>query len=183
MGLEGPIPLSYTNEYSATHSYWHDTLRDLDVKTNTSYLSGSNGGAWTAMACVNPATGKRAYSATTYYEPNSTRKNLIVLTDTVAREIVLEQVNGKWTAKGVKFTSGAVEYTVAVSREVILSAGAVGSPHLLQLSGIGSPSVLTAAGIPVKVANSNVGENLQDHISKSAPLLPTELSLFVVKSR
>jgi len=83
---------------------------------------------------------------------------------------VLEQVNGKWTATGVKFSCGGAEFTVAASKEVILSAGTVGSPHLLELSGIGIPSVLEAAGISVKVANNNVGENLQDHISK--PVLP-----------
>ena len=173
MGTDGPVSLSYTNTYSGTHNYWHDTLESLGVQTSESFLSGSNVGAWTSIVCVDPTTGRRAYSATSYYEPNSTRKNLVVLTEATAREVVHEQDNGKWTAKGVKFSCGGAEFTVAASKEVILSAGTVGSPHLLELSGIGIPSVLEAAGIPVKVANNNVGENLQDHISK--PVLPLRL--------
>jgi choline dehydrogenase-like flavoprotein len=53
-----------------------------------------------------------------------------------------------------------------VKSEVILSAGSVQSPQLLELSGIGNPEILKAAGIDVKVENPNVGENLQEHMCK-----------------
>lgn len=58
------------------------------------------------------------------------------------------------------------EHTVKVDGEVILSAGSVQSPQLLELSGVGNPEVLKVAGIETKVANPNVGENLQEHMSK-----------------
>ena len=84
------------------------------------------------------------------------------------REIVLEKDDSNdWAAKGVRFAHGGGEYTVQVEGEVILSAGSVQSPQLLELSGIGNPEILKAAGIEVKVENPNVGENLQDHMCKT----------------
>lgn len=75
--------------------------------------------------------------------------------------------NGEWRATGVRVRYGDVEKDLKTIREVILSAGSVQSPQLLELSGIGQRTVLEAAGIDVKIDNSNVGENLQDHMSMS----------------
>lgn len=66
----------------------------------------------------------------------------------------------------MRFIHHGREFVASVSREVILSAGSVQSPQILELSGVGRPDVLSAAGIPVKVKSPNVGENLQDHISR-----------------
>lgn len=82
------------------------------------------------------------------------------------REVVLEQEDGEWTAKGARFVHGDEDYLVRTEGEVIVCAGSVQSPQLLELSGIGSSRVLQAAGIDVKVDNPNVGENLQDHLSE-----------------
>ena len=60
---------------------------------------------------------------------------------------------------------------IRLDGEVILCAGSVQSPQLLELSGIGSPKVLEAAGIEVKIENPAVGENLQEHMSSSAIFL------------
>lgn len=79
---------------------------------------------------------------------------------------MLERDGNGWKATGVAFVHQDKEYTVKVDGEVILSAGSVQSPQLLELSGIGNPEVLKAAGIETKVTNPNVGENLQDHMSK-----------------
>lgn len=114
---------------------------------------------------------ERSYSATAYYRPNSGRKNLHLLTEALVQEVVLEQEDGQWTAKGVRFTYEGEEYVVKTEGEVIICAGSVQSPQLLELSGIGNPEVLKAAGIDVKVDNPAVGENLQDHMSTSASFL------------
>jgi choline dehydrogenase len=68
-------------------------------------------------------------------------------------------------AVGVEFRHRGEQLRARARRELILSAGAVGSPQLLQLSGVGPGELLQRLGIPVVVANENVGANLQDHLA------------------
>ena len=117
---------------------------------------------------MTPDKRERCYSATAYYRPNSGRKNLHLLTEAFVQEVVLEEEDGQWTAKGVRFVYGGEEYMAKTEGEVILCAGSVQSPQLLELSGIGNPEILKAAGIDVKVDNPAVGENLQEHMSTIA---------------
>ena len=166
VGDGGPLHITYLPKYSESHAYWHKTLNGLGLETNKSHLSGSNVGVWTNVVAVDPRTTTRSYSTPAYYLPNAHRPNLRVLTNAAVREIVLEQRGEQWTAAGVRFDHGDQTYTVAALREVILSAGSVASPQLLELSGIGNPSVLERAGIEVKIPNRNVGENVQEHMSK-----------------
>jgi choline dehydrogenase len=91
--------------------------------------------------------------------PASKRPNLQVVTKALAHRVLFD---GKH-AVGVEFSrNGRVERADA-AREVILAAGAVGSPHLLQLSGVGDPEGLAKAGIAVHHALPGVGHNFQDH--------------------
>lgn len=166
LGIGGPLHITYLSEYSESHAHWHKTLNQLGLETNRSHLSGTNIGVWTNVVAVDPRTTTRSYSTPAYYLPNAHRPNLHVLTSAAVREIVLEQHGEQWTATGVRFDHGGQSYTVAASQEVILSAGSVASPQLLELSGIGNPSVLERAGITVKMPNRNVGENVQEHMSK-----------------
>lgn len=89
-----------------------------------------------------------------------------LLTEAIVREILLEEEEGEWVTKGVRFVHGGDEYLVKTEHEVIICAGSVQSPQLLELSGIGNPEILKAAGIDLKVNNPCVGENLQEHMSK-----------------
>ena len=171
MGVGGPLHITYLPEYSESHAYWHGTLNQLGVETNASHLSGSNVGAWTNIVSVDPRTTTRSYSTPAYYLPSADRPNLRVLTDAVVREIVLKQRGERWNATGARFDHGGESYTIAASREVILSAGSVASPQLLELSGIGNPSIVEPAGIKVKIPNRNVGENVQEHMSKLPRLI------------
>lgn len=120
---------------------------------------------------MTPDKRERSYSATAYYRPNSKRKNLHLLTEAFVQEVVMDEDDGQWVAKGVRFTHGGEEHVVRTEAEVIVCAGSVQSPQLLELSGIGNPAVLKAAGIDTKVDNLAVGENLQEHMSTLAPLL------------
>ncbi|MCJ1266941.1 hypothetical protein MMC22_006826 [Lobaria immixta] len=163
-GTNGPLQTVYSLEYGASHQYWHATFHNLGVDTNRSHFSGSNVGVWTSLGSVDPATRERSYSATAYYRPHADRANLVLLTEAFVREVVLQRVEGEWVAKGARFVHGNEEYVVHTEGEVIICAGSVQSPQLLELSGIGNPRVLQAAGIDVKVDNPNVGENLQDHL-------------------
>lgn len=151
-------------EFSASHSRWHGTLNALGVETNKSHLAGSNVGVWTNVCSVDPRTTTRSYS-TRYCPGGSPAVNLHILTEASAQEIILARKDSEWSATGVRFIHQDREFVVSVSREVILSAGAVQSPQILELSGVGRADVLAAAGIPVKVSSPMVGENLQDHLS------------------
>lgn len=167
VGLEGPVDVCYPSEYTASHGLWHDTLNAVGVESNDAHLAGSNLGCWTSVVSVNPADSSRSYATTAYYLPNKSRPNLVVLTQAQVQEVILAEEDGSWQAKGARFTDrDGVEHSAFASREVIISAGSVQSPQILELSGIGRRDVLTAAGISVKIENANVGENLQDHMSK-----------------
>ncbi|EEP78668.1 predicted protein [Uncinocarpus reesii 1704] len=116
------------------------------------------------MLCAfNPFTYTRSFSANCYYLPVCKRPNLFLLTEATVKEIVIEYEGEKCAARGVLVRCDGEDFIVRASREVVLSAGSIQSPQLLELSGIGNPEILKAAGIEAKVCNPNVGENLQDH--------------------
>jgi choline dehydrogenase len=105
---------------------------------------------------------RRASAARTYLHPALKRPNLQLVTHALVHRIVFD---GK-RAVAVEFSragsGGAVE-RVDAGREVILSAGAIGSPHILQLSGVGDPAHLGSIGVPVAHELPGVGKNMQDH--------------------
>lgn len=104
--------------------------------------------------------GERWSTARAYLEPARSRPNLTVVTDVHVQRLLLDGTQ----ATGVEFrtTSGATQ-TATADREVILSAGAVGTPHLLMLSGIGPADHLREMGIDVVRDSPGVGSNLNEH--------------------
>jgi choline dehydrogenase len=102
---------------------------------------------------------RRASAARTYLRPASKRPNLQIVTQALVHRVIFE--GGR--AVGLEFSRNSGMQRVDAAREVILAAGAVGSPHLLQLSGVGDPETLAKAGIPVHHALPGVGRNFQDH--------------------
>ncbi|PPR67800.1 MAG: Oxygen-dependent choline dehydrogenase [Alphaproteobacteria bacterium MarineAlpha1_Bin1] len=105
-------------------------------------------------------SGVRWSAANAYLKPARDRPNLIVSTGAMCHRIVL---NGQ-RAVAVDFDVAGVGQSALANREVILCAGAIGSPHLLQLSGIGAPDTLAWAKIPLRHELPGVGRNLQDHL-------------------
>ncbi|KAI1443220.1 GMC oxidoreductase [Annulohypoxylon stygium] len=164
IGTDGPIHASYAKQYSKTHQLCYDTIINAGIPENRAHHAGSNVGVWTNLNSIDPDDDARSYASLGYYMPNSSRKNLFVLTEALVEEIVLHKENEEWTATGVRFMHDGSHFTASASREVIVSAGSVQSPQLLELSGIGNSEILAGASVDVKVANPNVGENLQDHL-------------------
>lgn len=140
----------------------------MGVNVNRSHFSGSNVGVWTTVTSVEPEQRERSYSANAYYQPNAGKPNLVLLTGATVQELLLEPAGDEWTVKGAEFTHEGEEHTIGVQGEIVICAGSVQSPQLLELSGIGNPKVLQEAGIEAKVDNPAVGENLQDHLSTSS---------------
>ena len=104
--------------------------------------------------------GVRWSTANAYLKPARQRPNLKVITGAMIQRILLDARR----ASGVEFIRHGNKQILSATREVILSAGPIASPHLLQLSGIGPAAVLQQAGIEVNHELPGVGENLQDHL-------------------
>lgn len=117
--------------------------------------AGQNGVGWFQ---VNVKNGRRRSTAVGYLKPARKRPNLSIVTHAHATGLALE---GRRVV-GVRYLRDGREHVARAGREVILSAGAVNSPQLLQLSGIGPAAWLREHGIPV-VVDLPVGENLRDH--------------------
>lgn len=122
--------------------------------------------------------GLRCSAADAFLRPAMRRRNLSVLTHCLVCRV---DVVGR-RAQGVSVVQGATRRTLVARREVILSAGAIGSPHILQLSGIGPGDMIAAQGLPVLLDNPNVGRHLQDHLAvdyyhrATEPTLNTQLA-------
>ena len=119
---------------------------------------------------VTQKKGARSSAAGAYLKPALRRGNLTVWTGIHTTRILIE--NGR--AMGVEYLQNGSLNQVRSTREVILSAGAVGSPHLLLLSGIGPRYPLESLGIAVACDLPGVGENLQDHLSVVVPYACTQ---------
>jgi choline dehydrogenase len=104
--------------------------------------------------------GVRASASSAYIEEAKKRSNLTILSGVLVKRVLL---NNK-TATGVEYKRNGEIARVNANKEVILSAGSIGSPQLLQLSGIGPREVLRDAGVELQHELPGVGENLQDHL-------------------
>jgi choline dehydrogenase len=112
-----------------------------------------------AMSQATIAHGRRQSTAHCYLDPIRNRANLRIETGALTEALVLE---GK-RCTGVRYCVGGINQEARAAREVVVSAGAINSPQLLELSGIGQPERLKALGIEVRLALPGVGENLRDH--------------------
>lgn len=104
--------------------------------------------------------GVRVSAAVAYLNPARGRSNLTIVTRAHATRIVLD---GR-TARGIEWTRGDETSRAHADGEIILCAGAIGSPHLMQLSGIGAPDMLRQRGVTPQHDLPGVGESLQDHL-------------------
>jgi choline dehydrogenase len=109
--------------------------------------------------------GWRCSNAVAYLRPARNRPNLAIETDALATGIRFTEASGERPrAAAVEYVKHGRSHAVAAGREIILAAGALQSPQLLQLSGIGSPRFLRDLGLDVLADLPGVGENLQDHL-------------------
>jgi len=109
---------------------------------------------------MNVDNGFRASTARAYLKPAKARKNLTVFKNTLTRKINFEGTK----AIGIEVTHKGAPLTLTAHNDVILSAGAIGSPQLLQVSGIGPEEVLKKAGVTPRLHRTGVGANLTDHL-------------------
>ena len=114
---------------------------------------------------VNQRKGWRWNTSKAFLRPARHRSNLVIWTEAQVEKLVLEKdANGAVQCRGVQLRRAGQTLKVNARREVVLSAGAIGSPQILQLSGIGPAEILRQNGIDVVANRSGVGRNLQDHL-------------------
>jgi choline dehydrogenase len=156
-GRGGPLNVEHMRERAELLDAFIDAAVDQGFPRNKDYNNGRQEGF--GYFQVTQKNGERWSCARGYLDPIRNRPNLKIETDALTTKVLLK---GK-RAIGVAYTQGGVTKEAHANREVILAAGAVKSPHLLELSGIGNPDVLSPLGIPVQHALVGVGENYRDH--------------------
>ncbi|KAI1860417.1 hypothetical protein JX265_009816 [Neoarthrinium moseri] len=161
---QGPIRLSTPEEDSEWPKIWKETLIGLGFSTTGDQFSGDFCGGLVVPDSIDPLTKQRSYAGNAYLEPARSRPNLNIWTETQATKVLFDQPgSGTVVATGVQVARGGETKTVRARKEVIVTAGTINSPRLLELSGVGDAKLLKSLGIPVVVDNPHVGENLQNH--------------------
>ena len=157
-GTDGPIPVvrREKEEWPAVQKAFYDASMERGYPTNHD-LNGPDSGGIGAIP-MNNRSGWRMSTNITHLTPVRHRLNLTVRGGVFVRRVVIE--GGK--VVGVEAESGGEIFTVACDR-VVLSAGALKSPHILMLSGVGPPEQLEEHDIPVLVESPGVGQNLFNH--------------------
>ncbi len=135
---------------------------EIGIPKIADFNQGDNEGS--AYFEVNQRRGRRWSAATAFLKPILKRPNLHLATGAHVERILFE---GR-RATGLRYSQHGVCREARVGREIILAAGAIGSPQLLELSGVGDPDRLKAIGASVVHALPGVGENLQDHLQLRA---------------
>jgi choline dehydrogenase len=157
-GADGPLWASDIEERHPLIEAMIAGAQELGIPPNADFNGPAQEGA--GYYQLTTRRGRRCSTAVAYLAPVRRRRNLHIETNAHATGIVIQDRH----ARGVTYRQRGVERTVSANREVILCAGALQSPQLLQLSGIGPPALLQALGIRVRHALPGVGENLQDHL-------------------
>ncbi len=159
-GGNGPVGTNNGNNMSLNPLYqtFIDAGKDAGYPVTEDYNGYQQEGFGTMHMTVDG--GVRASTSNAYLRDAMKRPNLTLITGVVAHKVLLE---GK-QAVGIQYEKGGKVVQATASREVVLSAGSIGSPMLLQLSGIGPKDVLENAGVDVVQELPGVGENLQDHL-------------------
>jgi choline dehydrogenase len=158
-GAGGPLHVSDVARH--VHPLCETYLRagaQMGLMRNPDINGESNEGV--ALNQITTRDGLRASSSTAYLRPALRRANLRVETGAQVARILFDGTR----AAGVAYTQHGRAHTCRARREVILSAGAINSPQLLQLSGVGPGAALQSLGITVVADSPAVGQHLQDHL-------------------
>ena len=141
---------------------WREAAQECGIPKIDEFNRGDNFG--NAYFQMNQRKGKRWSATRAFLDDVRQRPNLTVLTEATVEALTLDKNEKGLCATGVRVLHDGQRRHITARNEVLLSAGAIASPQLLQLSGIGAADELQAHGIPVQRTLSGVGQNLQDHL-------------------
>jgi choline dehydrogenase len=158
-GASGPLGVAHLRSPSPLNELFLTACEASGIPRTPDYNGARQEGAGHAQ--VMQRNGERCSAAAAYLNPNLVRPNLALMTRARVQSIAF---SGR-RAVGVNFLVGSEARTINARREVLLAAGAFGSPQALMLSGVGRGGDLQALGVPVLHDLPGVGQNLQDHIA------------------
>lgn len=141
---------------------WRNAAEECGIPKIEEFNRGDNFG--NAYFQMNQKSGRRWSATRAFLDPIKHRPNLTIVTEAVVTNLNFRKEGGKLTASGVNVKTPKGNLTWQANNEVILSAGAIASPQLLQLSGIGPGQLLQQHGIAINKEINGVGGNLQDHL-------------------
>ncbi|TNF58562.1 MAG: choline dehydrogenase [Rhodobacteraceae bacterium] len=168
----GPLHIQdVSDQIHPANRHYFDAMRELGLPRLPSLNGTAEEGA--TVYQINTKGGRRMHSARAFLKPALARANLTLMTDTLALRILFE---GR-RATGVEVRHRGQVQTLRAGREVILSAGSVTSPRLLQVSGVGPADLLKSHGIETLLDAPHVGGNLQDHLGINYYFRATEPTL------
>ncbi|KAG8162981.1 hypothetical protein KVR01_007459 [Diaporthe batatas] len=166
-GFDGPLDTCISKHMSSSdiHTVFNDTMKNVGIPPIADFDGGELRGFGCQAVTQDSALDVREDAARAYYYPVQDRENLHVMVNTTAARIIWSENNedGKAVALGASVVrqDGQIS-TIYADREVILSAGAIRSPAILEYSGVGNPSVLSKYNISTTIDLPAVGENFQD---------------------
>ncbi|MDG2284785.1 MAG: GMC family oxidoreductase N-terminal domain-containing protein, partial [Alphaproteobacteria bacterium] len=159
-GRNGPLKVT---DNVANPTPLHDRMIEaagkIGIPFTSDYNSGDQEGIGITQTTINK--GRRMSTAYCYLDPARSRANLTIEPGAMAETLILE---GK-TCVGIRYSVNGEKREARASREVVVSAGSINSPKLLELSGIGQPDLLSSLGIEVAHELPGVGMNLRDHFA------------------
>jgi choline dehydrogenase len=141
---------------------FRDAAAEVGIPNTNDFNGGDNNGC--AYFDVNQKRGIRWNASKAFLKPIAGRDNLTIMTGCHVERLMLERGEQGTLCRGVEFSGGGRAWCAEAQRETLLTAGAIGSPQILQLSGIGAGAALHRLGITPQVEVPGVGENLQDHL-------------------
>ncbi|KAL8828191.1 MAG: hypothetical protein Q9191_002730 [Dirinaria sp. TL-2023a] len=166
-GKTGPVKVTFGNYQPDCYKAWASTFETLGRKATKDPISGLCIGGHNTAASIDPSNMTRSFSGNAYLSEEVRRRpNLRIVTEAAVQKIIIPDTaneNHLSRAEGVSFRDRDGRVRKVFASEVILCAGVMQSPQILELSGVGSPERLSRHGIATIVELPGVGENLQDH--------------------
>jgi choline dehydrogenase len=156
-GRQGPLRVTNPEPRDTLFATLIKAAAEVGIMHASDYNGARQDGI--AMSQATIASGRRMSTARCYLDPIRKRQNLRIETGALTEALLLE---GK-RCTGVRYSVAGTAHQARAAREVVVSAGSINSPQLLELSGIGQPERLQNLGIEVRQALPGVGENLRDH--------------------
>lgn len=174
-GTDGPLSVQTSRLKREIVDHWVEAAQAAGYKKTEDYNAYDQEGVGYFQLTMNG--GRRCSSAVAYLKPAKGRANLKIITNAQTERVLIEDQK----AVGVRARINGKMTDIRARGEVILSAGAIGSPQILMLSGVGDPEDITPHGIEMKAELKGVGKNLQDHL-QARPVFKTSLSTINVET-